>query len=176
MKKLQFNKKQFLSWLFQLILLAFVFYTASWYQQRNMLVTGEKIKQSQLSLLSITGQAKHYQLDNGKNDTFIYFFAPWCSVCHASIDNLENIYRSKPEAIEIIVIALDWSSIDEVDEFLSQHELTMPILLGTNQVMKNFKIKAFPSYYLISRNGEIVSKNMGYTTELGINWRILFNR
>ena len=74
------------------------------------------------------------------------------------------------------MVALDWRSIEEVDQFLSQHKLTMPVLLGTNEVRDNFQISAFPSYYLISRLGEVQSKNIGYSTELGMKWRLNFGR
>lgn len=172
----QATKQKFLSWGFQLIIFLGIFLGVSWYQQKNMLTVGNQIKNAQLNLIGVNGQVHRSQLDNGKRDTFIYFFAPWCVICHASIDNLEKIYQSKPNELDIIVVALDWRSIEEVDEFLSQHKLTMPVLLGTNEVSERFQISAFPSYYLISRLGEVESKNMGYTTELGMSWRMKFSR
>jgi thiol-disulfide isomerase/thioredoxin len=164
-----------LSWAFQLTIYLTIFFVVSWFQQKNMLTVGSAIENTQLNLIDIKGKVHRTQLNNGKRDTFIYFFAPWCSVCHASIDNLEAVYQSKPKELDIIVIALDWRSIEEVDEFLTQHKLTMPVLLGTNEVSENFQISAFPSYYLISRLGEVKSKNMGYTTELGMKMRLLLN-
>ena len=175
-KSIKTTKQKMLSWAGQLTIYLAIFFGISWYQQKDMLTVGNSIKHTQLNLISVNGQVHSSQLDNGNRDTFIYFFAPWCSVCHASIDNLEDIYQSKPSELDIIVVALDWRSIEEVDEFLSQHKLTMPVLLGTNKVREDFQISAFPSYYLISRLGKVESKNMGYSTELGMNWRMQFSR
>jgi len=168
--------QKILSWGFQLIIYLGIFLGISWYQQKDMLAVGNSIKNPQINLINVNGQIHRSQLDNGKRDTFIYFFAPWCSICHASIDNLEDIYQTNPENLNIIVIALDWRSIEEVDEFLSQHELTMPVLLGTNEVRETFQVSAFPSYYLISRFAKVQSKNMGYSTELGMSWRMKYSR
>jgi thiol-disulfide isomerase/thioredoxin len=170
------TKQKLTSWGVQLFIYLGIFFAISWYQQKDMLAVGNLVAQAKLNLIAVNGQIHRSQLDNGKNDTFIYFFAPWCSICHASIDNLEAIYQSKPDELDIIVVALDWRSIEEVDQFLSQHKLTMPVLLGTNEVRDNFQISAFPSYYLISRLGEVQSKNIGYSTELGMKWRLNFGR
>ncbi|MDH5433234.1 MAG: TlpA family protein disulfide reductase, partial [Gammaproteobacteria bacterium] len=107
--------------------------------------------------------------------TLIYFFAPWCQVCHASIDNLEDIYQSEKDNINIYLVALDWKNLEEILDFLSQHQLSMPVLLGTNQTRSEYKIKGYPSYYLIDSDGKIVSKNFGYSTELGLRVRVLLN-
>lgn len=167
---------QLIYWGKQLAIFAVIFFAISRWQQKDMLDQGETITEPQLSLLSVEGEATHIQFDNGKEDSLVYFFAPWCGVCHASIDNLEEIYRSAPEALNIFVVALDWRSIEEVDEFLSHHQLSMPVLLGTRKVQRDFQVSAFPSYYFISRDAEIQSRNMGYSTELGLNMRLNFSR
>lgn len=159
----------------QLVVFSALFYGISWWQQKDMLSTGSKLTTSDLSLISTKGNVFQYQFNNDNNDTLIYFFAPWCTICHLSIDNLEDLYRSKPEKLNILVVALDWSSLTEVDEFLAQHELTMPVLLGTEKVRQNFQISAFPSYYLISKHAEIKAKNLGYSTKLGMDFRLLTN-
>jgi len=169
-------KRRALSWVMQLIIFISIFYTISWWQQKDMLSIGNPLTNKSFSLLSSKGQVIHYRFDNGEKDTLLYFFAPWCGVCHASIDNLEEIYQSRPDDLNIFIIALDWGSIEEIDAFLAQHQLTMPVLLGTREVQQNFKISAFPSYYLISRKAEIQSKNRGYSTELGMALRLKFNR
>lgn len=170
----QSKLRKFFSWIFQLIVFVSIFSIVSAWQQKDMLDNGQS-PVSKISLLSVDGIAKHYNLNDKQNNTFIYFFAPWCRVCHASIDNLEEIYQTKPEATRIIVIALDWLSLNQINEFLSQHNLTMPVLIGTEQLQKEFKITAFPSYYLISKEGEIKSKGLGYTSEVGMRWRINAN-
>ncbi len=166
---------QIISILIQILMLVALISGIFWWQTRELLSTGSRVQET-LHLIDINGQNQLFQLNDQKNDTLIYFFAPWCKVCHLSIDNLESLNQSQYANLNIITIALDWNSIEEVDAFLAQHQLTMPVLLGTESVRKQYKITAFPSYYLISNKGKVISKSIGYSTELGLNLQVLLNR
>jgi thiol-disulfide isomerase/thioredoxin len=107
----------------------------------------------------------------GKN-TILYFFAPWCQVCHASISNLQAFYQ-KNEDIDVIAIALDFTSQEEVMKFTSKHQLTFPIALGNEVIKQKFEISGYPSYYVLSEENVIISKSMGYSSELGLYFRAL---
>ncbi len=104
--------------------------------------------------------------------TVIYFFAPWCQVCHVSIDNLQALYE-KNAHLEVIAVALDYTSIDEVTNFTKQHQLTFPIAFGNEAIKQAFSISGYPSYYVISEKNIIISKSMGYSSELGLYLRSL---
>ena len=69
-----------------------------------------------------------------------------------------------------------WNTIIGIDQFLTQHSLTMPILLGTKALQHEFQISAYPSYYLIDKNGQVKARNKGYTTELGMKLNVSINR
>jgi len=104
--------------------------------------------------------------------TILYFFAPWCQVCHASIDNLQALYQ-KNEQIDVIAIAMDFTSNKEVMGFTSKHQLTFPIALGNEAIKQSFEISGYPSYYVLSEENVIISKSMGYSSELGLYLRSL---
>jgi len=108
---------------------------------------------------------------NGKT-TILYFFAPWCQVCHASIDNLQALYQ-KNDQLDVIAIALDFTSNQQVMKFTSQHQLTFPIALGNEAIKQAFEISGYPSYYVLSEENVIISKSMGYSSELGLYLRAL---
>jgi len=102
----------------------------------------------------------------------LYFFAPWCQVCHASISNLQSIYE-KHENLDVIAVAMDFTDQNEVMKFSQQHKLTFPIALGNNQLKELLQIQGYPSYYVIDEENLIASKSMGYSTELGMYLRSL---
>jgi thiol-disulfide isomerase/thioredoxin len=104
--------------------------------------------------------------------TILYFFAPWCQVCHASISNLQTLYQ-KNEQIEVIAIALDFTDSNEVMKFTRKHQLTFPIALGNEAIKQAFEISGYPSYYVLSKENVIVGKSMGYSSELGLFLRSL---
>jgi len=104
--------------------------------------------------------------------TLVYFFAPWCSVCHASIENLQNIYKKNSD-IDVIAVALDFVDRAEVEAFTARHQLTFPVALGNEAVKKSFKVKGYPSYYVIDEDNTVVAKSMGYSSEIGMYLRLL---
>jgi len=104
--------------------------------------------------------------------TILYFFAPWCQVCHASIDNLQALYQ-KNEHLDVIAVAMDFTSSEEVMKFTSQHQLTFPIALGNEAIKQTYKITGYPSYYVLNEENVIISKSMGYSSELGLYLRSL---
>ncbi|MFT5756524.1 MAG: thiol-disulfide isomerase/thioredoxin [Alteromonadaceae bacterium] len=104
--------------------------------------------------------------------TVLYFFAPWCQICHVSIGNLQALYE-KNQHIDVIAVALDYMNTDEIKDFSLQHQLTFPIALGTEQVKKSFKINAYPSYYIINAQNTVIARSQGYSSEFGLYLRTL---
>jgi hypothetical protein len=52
--------------------------------------------------------------------------------------------------------------------------LNYPVLLGNDQVMRAFRIDAFPTTYVVSEDGRIEDAAVGYTTGFGLRWRLWF--
>lgn len=104
--------------------------------------------------------------------TILYFFAPWCNVCHASIDNLQNIYLKNSD-VQVIAIALDFVEESEITQFVADNQLTFPVAFGNEEVKQAFKIQGYPSYYVISEENTVVYRSTGYSTELGLYLRSL---
>ncbi|MEW6982905.1 TlpA family protein disulfide reductase [Colwelliaceae bacterium 6471] len=153
----------------QAIVFFLIFNGLSWLRETGMLATQTKVS-PQYPLATLLEEPITLQ-SNGKK-TLIYFFAPWCSVCHISIENVQSIYASTP-TIDVIGVALDYDDVDEVREFTNMHQLTFPIALGDESVKKTFKIKGYPSYYVLDEENTIVSKSMGYSSEIGMYIRSL---
>ena len=105
--------------------------------------------------------------------TLFYFWAPWCSVCKLSMPNLQEFHLSqvdnpKSKQVKVVAVALSYESEQEVINYLQERKYGFTSVLGDQQVSDAFKISAFPTYYLIDKNGYLVSKSMGYSTELGM--------
>jgi len=160
-----------------------IFMGLSYWQERDMLNAETAIPV--LSAVALDG--KTYQIpastsitslftDTSNKNTLIYFFAPWCNICHLSIGNL-NILRGQLDEseLDIVIVALDWQSKQEVQQFISEHQLNFPVLLGNSQWQEQYKIKGFPSYYVIDHNGKVLSRSMGYSSSVGLLRRSLFN-
>ena len=150
-----------------------IFMALSAWQEQDMLSSDSDIPT--LSAPSLEGITYQFPLAlNKSKKTLVYFFAPWCNICHLSIGNL-NILRSQisEEEVSIIIVALDWKSKAEVEEFIADHDLDFPVLLGNKQWQQQYKIKGFPSYYVLNQQGEVLSRSMGYSSSVGMLRRII---
>lgn len=103
----------------------------------------------------------------------IYFFAPWCQVCHFSINNLERFYLNNPN-VDVIAVALDYENEEEVINFTLNHQLTFPVAFGSQKIKQHFKISAYPSYYVIDLNNNIKKRSVGYSSTMGLYFSRLF--
>ena len=152
-----------------LLLAGLIFWGVTTWQARDLVP--EKELAPQFRLFARDGQI--YSLSDAKGKTvLLYFFAPWCTVCHFSIGNLEGL-RSQQEKGELLIwlVALSYQSLEEVDVFLQRHQLRYPVLFGDQEMAANYHIEAFPTYYVIDPTGKVAARSVGYSTKLGIYWR-----
>lgn len=101
----------------------------------------------------------------------VYFFAPWCFYCRNSIDNLDELVTGGKLAWARVV-ALEYENLDEVREFIDETGVHLPVLLGGPQTTKDWQIRAFPTYFVIDGEGQIVSRSVGYSTKIGLWTRV----
>ncbi|MCH8537876.1 MAG: TlpA family protein disulfide reductase [Alkalimonas sp.] len=103
--------------------------------------------------------------------TVLYFFAPWCSICKYSMPNLEALQRDQADW-NMVAVALSYESVSEVEYFISDLGLTMPVLLGSEQMMRDYQIKGFPTYYVFNEAGMLQHKSYGWSSRLGLELRV----
>lgn len=152
-----------LSLAFDVLLIALAFSAVHAWQTRNLPV--DEPAPSTL-LASLQGGAILSAVNPGEAG-IVYFFAPWCFYCKSSIGNLQELV-STGRVSWGIVIALDYSDAGEVQAFIEQTGLTMPVLMGTPQTAADWSVRAFPTYYVIDSGGRISSRSVGYSTKLGM--------
>ncbi len=120
--------------------------------------------------LPLLGEARLQDAIRPGQVGIVYFFAPWCRVCRASIGNLDSLVSA--EAVDWgVVIAIDYASPEEVAAFIAETGVTLPVLLGDPATVEDWSIAAIPTYYVIDPGGRIHSRSVGYSTWLGMRWR-----
>jgi len=158
------------SLLFEALVIVLVLVLFSWYQNRGTLAADGAMAPD-FTLQSVDG--KTYQLSalKGKK-VLIYFFAPWCSICHMSGGNLNDLRAARTdEELEILVVGLSYEFPAEIQDFANELQLTMPVLYGEEQLMQDYKIKGFPTYFVIDEEGKVIHRSVGYSTEIGMRLR-----
>mgnify|MGYP000414985641 CR=1 FL=1 len=154
----------------QVIVFFLIFQAISFLRETSMLSTSTSISDTVVELPTLMGERVNVH-STGKT-TVVYFFAPWCQICHASIGNLQSLYE-KNDHLDVIAVVMDYTSIDEVSKFTQQHQLTFPIALGNEEIKKQFKITGYPSYYIIDEQNTVTGRSLGYSSELGLYLRSL---
>lgn len=159
-----------------------IFFGISLWQERNLLPIQEaapmfELLPLQLSLTDaiVPSDLAFSQLEvlptrsiySQNQRSLIYFFAPWCSICKLSMGNLAYLEGKLP----VVAVALDYSDEQAVLDFVAGLDINVPVLLGNSAVAQAYKIKAFPTYYIINAEGKIEMSSMGYSTELGLQIR-----
>ena len=51
-------------------------------------------------------------------------------------------------------------------------QITVPILLGGPAIAEDYGIESFPTYYVIDKNGRIVNHATGFSSAMGMKWRL----
>jgi peroxiredoxin len=162
------------NFLIQALIVIVVFQSVSFLRETNMLSFDSKISPTNELLFTQvpTLLDETVSLNSQGRKTIIYFFAPWCKVCHVSIGNLQTLYEQNSQ-LDVIAVALDYQHLDEVMNFAQQHQLTFPIALGNEKIKNAFLITAYPSYYVLSEENTVIGKSLGYSSELGLYLRSL---
>ena len=153
-------------------LMVAVFVAATAFQTRNMLPADEEAAPE---LRGITLAGSPYDLGEfAGRPALVYFFAPWCKICGASADNLARLRRWREAgSFEIVAVALDWSTAEEVRDYVERHELGVTVLLGDARVRSQWQIYAYPSYYVLDGQHRITRRDIGYSSQFGLWWRAL---
>lgn len=121
-------------------------------------------------LISLDGSSVQSPVESGEVGV-VYFFAPWCNVCRSSIGNLDQLVADG-KVSWASAVALDYADRAAVAEFVSHTGISLPVLLGDRQDASDWAIKAFPTYFVIDPEGRIAGRSVGYSTELGLRFRI----
>ena len=156
------------------LLMLAVFVAATAFQTRNMLSTSSDVLAPALAGPLLDGGSFDVATSSGK-PVLVYFFAPWCTFCALSSDNLVRLRRIRnQESLSIVAVALDWQTKAEVQAYVDRHDLDLPVVLGNRQTARDWRVTAFPTYYVLNSERRIQRRDLGYSTQFGLWWRTIF--
>jgi thiol-disulfide isomerase/thioredoxin len=105
-----------------------------------------------------------------KKPTMIHFWATWCPVCGAEASNIEYISKN----YNVITIAVK-SPKDEIDKYLKSKNLTFKVIEDNDgNLARLFNISVFPTTLIYDKNKKLSFSEVGYTTTLGLLFRMLW--
>jgi thiol-disulfide isomerase/thioredoxin len=103
----------------------------------------------------------------------VVFWAPWCGVCGAEADNLARVQGWVGDRARVVTVAAEYENLGEVRRFVERHEIALPVGLGGNRAARDWRVGAFPTAFVLDKDGQIVHRVVGYTSTVGMFWRLI---
>ena len=104
----------------------------------------------------------HTLSDYKGKTVFLNFWATWCGPCKSEMPDVQALYEAYDEnGGDLVVLGVANPGIqdvsqDEVEQFLTDHGYTFPVLMDTTgQVFAWYGISAFPTTFMIDANGNV---------------------
>ncbi len=136
----------------------------SYYKATNL--NKDKLKLNSIKLIDDT----QYTLPKNK-PIMIHFWATWCPICSIEASNIQTI----SEHFEVITIAVDSASQEEIYNYLQKHNLTFSVVDDSEQLLaKQFNISVYPTTFIYDKNQNLIFSEVGYTSTIGLYLRILW--
>lgn len=152
------------------ILLTLIAAVTAW-QTRNLVPSGEVAPV--FALQDLEGKSWSSNELLGKK-VVLHFWAPWCSVCKADVGAISSLAKSAGDDAVVVSVAGSYEDLADVKKFVQEQGVDYPVLLGNDALLRAFKVNAFPTTYFVSKEGKIRHAAVGYTTGVGLRWRLWF--
>jgi thiol-disulfide isomerase/thioredoxin len=130
---------------------------------------------STIQLLSNETIAPNFTLPNLSGDrvslnelrgklVLIDFWYTSCYPCIKAMPYLEELHKKyQDKGLRVIGInPIDTNDNVKLNKFLDKNEITYSTLLGNPEMVDSYSIIAYPSLYLLDRNGSIVFSEIGF--------------
>jgi peroxiredoxin len=137
------------------------------WRTRDLLPADDRDVAPAFELIDLQGRPWSLDTLAGK-PVVLYFFAPWCGVCAASSPQLRRFDRWQGDEVQVVLVGLDWSSRSELAAYAARHELRMPVLAAGPRTAADYRIRGYPTYYVLDAQGRVAGRDFGYTTAPGL--------
>ena len=111
----------------------------------------EKLESNAVTLSSLEGKV-----------VLLNVFTTTCDICRAEFPNLiaVNDRYSKREDVQVVGIAID-PMVEAVESLVRAAGINYTVLMGELETLVNWKVKAFPTSFLINKEGQISQQYVG---------------
>ena len=106
---------------------------------------------------------------------FLNFWATWCGPCRNEMPDIQKLYEeysAKGEDAEAVILGIAGPEIgqegtrEEIADFMNENGYTYPVLMDeTGELFSQYGISAFPTTFMIDREGNVYGYVTGQMTE-----------
>ena len=91
------------------------------------------------------------------------FWATWCGPCKIEMPWFVELQKQYgPQGLQIVGVAMDDSSTEDITKFVKEMGVNYPILLGKESVGQSYGgVGVLPTTFFIDRDGKFVAREFG---------------
>lgn len=164
------RQKRWVRWAMDAAVVVAIFAAVGMWKSRDLVDSGQKAPD--FALTDLQGDT-HTLDDYLGSQTLVVFWAPWCGVCSQESSNISRVHDWLGDRVDVVAIALDYESRDDVETYVDNNDVDYPVLLGDQTSREAFNVSSYPTKYVLSDDGRIERTAVGYTTTAGLLWRAL---
>ncbi|OGQ77472.1 MAG: hypothetical protein A2289_25190 [Deltaproteobacteria bacterium RIFOXYA12_FULL_58_15] len=86
--------------------------------------------------------------------SLIEFWATWCTVCVASMPQVEKLHHKPGDRFRVVSINANEDPGD-VKKFVEDHRLSFPVYIDRGRLQSLFRVDSFPTAYLVDGHGTV---------------------
>ncbi len=95
------------------------------------------------------------------------FWATWCGPCREAIPHLIQLYKAYREnGFEVIGMSLDKGDGEVVRNFAKSMDIPYPIVIATEEVVRNYRVTSIPTTFFIDKEGKIRQRITGFNSTI----------
>jgi len=113
-------------------------------------------------LQSLDGKNMRLSDFHGKA-VLLNFWATWCGPCKIEMPWFVELQKEYgPQGFQIVGVAMDDASAEEISKFAHQMGVNYPVLLGKEAVGQSYGgVGVLPTTFFIDRDGKLVAREFG---------------
>ena len=111
-------------------------------------------------------QGNEYTLSKLKGKVVIIdFWATWCRPCQQTIPIFNALY-DKYKANGVLILGIGLDKEESIRRFTEYNKIDYPVLIGSQEIAKNYGISAIPHTFIIDKHGKVASHHIGFLPNL----------
>lgn len=89
---------------------------------------------------------------------FLNFWATWCPPCQKEMPHVQELYEKYQNSDDVVILTVAYPAGEKngeqsVQDFLKEHQYTMPVLMDDGSLSMAFGISSYPTTVMVQKDG-----------------------
>jgi outer membrane lipoprotein-sorting protein/peroxiredoxin len=99
----------------------------------------------------------------------VNFWATWCAPCREQMPKIQELHRTLADKGLVVLAINDGESAEIAGKYVEEHKYTFRVLLDRDKsIAGKFSVSAFPTLFLIDKDGNVRAQYTGYNSALDL--------